>query len=189
MFQTPKHVPPLASSMWKKGDCLQSLVLSTVSGIHQGHQIVAPMDKGRKVFWDTHTQGSSQSSCRYTDSHGPFCRCQSFWDRSSKQDTKVDVFGIRNVLEEILTPSRDSRAEALLVLCPPMESGGGSLFTHFSRREEVPCQTVDEHSMVHAGNQAVSTSRGTGERRGLYILRNECVTFRVWGEGEDGPFS
>lgn len=116
MFQTPKHVPPLASSMWKKGDCLQSLVLSAVAGIHQGYRIVAPMD-GEESVW-THIQGSLQSSCLYTDSHGPFCRCQSFWDSSSKQNTKVDVFGIRSVLEEILTPSRDSRAEALLVLCP-----------------------------------------------------------------------
>lgn len=116
MFQTPQHVPPLASSMWKKGDCLQSLVFSAVAGIHQGYRIVAPMDREESVW--THTQGSLQSSCLYTDSHGPFCRCQSFWDSSSKQDTKVDVFGIRSVLEEILTPSRDSRAEALLVLCP-----------------------------------------------------------------------
>lgn len=69
------------------------------------------MDKGRKAYSDTR-----KVLCRdhaVTQIHMTFCRCQSFWDGSSKQDTKVDVFGIRNSLEEILTPLRDSRVEVL----------------------------------------------------------------------------
>lgn len=45
------------------------------------------------------------------------------------QNTEVDVFGVRDSLEEVLlTPWRDSRAEAPWVLRHPVESGSPFLY-------------------------------------------------------------